>query len=303
MAVLSARPGVALKNIVVAIDFTPQSELALQHAAAIARHFGAKLHLVHAIHPSPHVPAHEATAALARQAEAEAEAKLEREAENCEEVECSRWVLIGDPISAVERILSFDEIDLVVIGTHGAKGLRRLSAGSAAEHFFRHVHCPVLTVGPSVSGWNPVWAPKQILLATDLQSDESVATCCAVLLAREHDAHLALLHVAPPAPPPFPEDQEVTARPYFQSRLRQLLSYDSHVDYPAELMVEFGHDPAAEVIRVAGQKKADLIVLSVHREEPWGVHFVRQAYRIVAEAPCPVLITQRGGAQAGRRQP
>jgi len=58
-------------------------------------------------------------------------------------------------------------------------------------------------------------------------------------------------------------------------------------------VVEFGEDAVAGIVSVASGQACDLIVLSVHRKEPWGLHFVHKAYRIVAEAPCPVLITQR----------
>ena len=202
-------------------------------------------------------------------------------------------MLKGSTLEVVERILSFDDVDLVVIGSHRAKGFRNLASGSAAEHFFRHIRCPILAVGPSAGPCKPLWEPKRVLLTTDLQSEETAATRCAVFLAREHDASLALLHVAPPAPPPFPDDEQVTARPYFESRLRELLSYKAGLSYPAEFWVEFSEDAVAEILRVARERIMDLIVLSVHREEPWGFHFVHDAYRIVAEAPCPVLITQR----------
>ncbi len=290
MAVLSARPKVAVKNIVVATDFSPAAEVTLQYAAAIARHYDSKIYLVHGIELPGHETPH-ATTLWGHEAEAEAEQKLQQEAAKCGGIECLPRVLKGTPLEVVERILSLDDLDLVVIGFHGAKGFRKLGVGSAAEYFFRHVRCPLLAVGPSVKGWTPLWEPKQVLLTTDLQSNEAVATRCAVLLAREHNAHLALLHVAPPSRAPYPEEQHLIDRPYFQSQLKELLSYK--LDYPAEFLVEFGDDAVAEILRVARERASDLIVLSVHREEPWGLHLVHGAYRIVAEAPCPVLITQR----------
>lgn len=289
MAVLAASPKLALRKILVLTDFSPTSALAVQHAIAIARHYGSKLHLVHAV-----------AAVGSRQSQPDKEIrataateKLRLEVEACPEIECSQSVLTGTALEVVERILSFDEVDLVVVGTHGAKGLKRVATGSAAEHFFRRVHCPVLAIGPSMSISRAIWEPSRILLTTDLQSDESAAARCAALLAREHDAQLALLHVALPIAMPFPDDVSTTARPYFQSRLRGLFSYKHHLNRPVEFWVEFGEDPVAEIVRVARERAIDLVVLSVHREEPWGFHFVHEAYRIVAEAPCPVLITQR----------
>jgi len=293
MAVLSAIPRVAVKNIIVTTDFSAASDLALDYAISIARYYGSKMFLVHALESATHAPASHPGTLWGHETETEAREKLSHDAERCGDIECSQQLLKGTAKQVVDRMLSLDEIDLVVIGVRGGKGFRKVAFGSAAEHFFRNIHCPVLAVGPSVGHCRPVWGPRHVLLTTDLQSDESMAARCAVFLAREHNARLAFLHVAPPAPPPYPDDQNVISQPYFQSRLRQLLSYKPGLDYSAEFWVKFGEDAVAEIVCTARERATDLIVLSVHRQEPWGFHFVHEAYRIVAEAPCPVLITQR----------
>jgi nucleotide-binding universal stress UspA family protein len=290
MAVLAARPKVAVKNVVLITDFSPESQLAREYATALAQRYDSKVHLVHAL---PQVGTANAATAPSPEFEAAAEASLKAEAAKCGDIQNSCWVLKGTPLEVVDRILSFDKADLVIVGTHEARGFRKAAAGAAAEHFFRHVHCPGLAAGPSGPPFLSAWEPKRVLLATDLQSSESAAARCAVFLAREHEARLTLLYVAAPAAMPFPEDQEIIARPYFQSRLRELLAYKPQLEYPAECRVEFGEDAVAEIVRVATEQLTDLIVLSVHRHDPWGFHVVHKAYRIVAEAPCPVLITQR----------
>ncbi len=289
MAVLIARPRIALKTIVVRTDFSAASEVALQYAIALARHYGAKIELVHGAEPKTHKP-DEPEAALRA---ASPEQMLRRQVKECGDLECSSWFFTGTPLEVVERLLSFEKVDLVVLGTQGASGMKKLSAGAANEHLFRHIHCPVLAVGPAVAVPEPGWYPKRIVLTTDLQSDESTAAKCAALLAREHESSLALLYVAQPAPKPFPLDQEVSAKPYFQTRLRELMSYKPELDYPADYWVEFAEDPVKSILQVVREKAIDLLVMSVHREEPWGFHFVHHAYRIVSESPCPVLITQR----------
>lgn len=283
MTVLTARPKAAVQNIVFITDFSPFSARALSYAAAIARHFDSKIHLVHALQQETSDANLQTTAT----------ARLHEEAEQCAGIDCSEWLLKGSPEEVVERIVSFDKSDLVIVATHEARGYRKAAAGAAAEHFFRHVQCPVLAVGPKVAACGPNWHPRHVLLATDLQTKESAAARCAVFLAREHGARLSLLHVATPGAAPYPEDQQIIARPYFQSRLREILAYRPQLEFPAEFRVEFHHDPVAEILRVAAEQRTDLIVLSVHRAEPWGFHFVHEAYRIVAEATCPVLITQR----------
>jgi nucleotide-binding universal stress UspA family protein len=55
----------------------------------------------------------------------------------------------GDPATEIERIARERHCDLIVLGTHGRTGWKRLVMGSIAEHIIRHASCPVLTVkGP-----------------------------------------------------------------------------------------------------------------------------------------------------------
>jgi nucleotide-binding universal stress UspA family protein len=195
MAVLIARPRIALKTIIVKTDFSPPSEVALQYAVALARYHGAKIELVYGTNRKKHEP-DESKAAPGGLAPEE---MLRRQIKQCGDLECSSWFFTGTPLQVVDRLLSFEKVDLVVLGMQSVTGVKKVSAGAASEHLFRQIHCPVLAVGPAVTAPQPGWYPSRILLTTDLQSDESTAAKCAALLAREHESHLALLYVAQPA--------------------------------------------------------------------------------------------------------
>ena len=286
---VSAIPTLVLRNIVVATDFTPTSELALEYAIAIAKHYSSKIMLVHAMTALDDA---EARRVEGSDALAAAEAQLTAEGARCEGVEHDTRLVKGTPLQVVEQILALENTDLLVVGTHGRHGLRRFIAGSMAEQIFRHVRCPVLVIGPWVRVFAD-WRPKRILLATDLQSDESKTLDYAIALAAEHNAELALFHVTPPAAAPFPEDTEVFLRPYFESRLRRLLPYSLELKQRVEFLVEFGSDPVAETIELLKAEKISLLVLSVHPGEPWTTHLHHDAHRMVTGAPCPVLIVQR----------
>jgi len=286
---VSAIPTLLIRNIVVATDFTPTSELALDHAAAIARHYSSKITLVHAMTALDEA---EARRLEASDALVVAEAQLRAEAERCECIECDTRMVKGTALQVVEQILALEDTDLLVVGTHGKKGLRRFLVGSMAEQIFRHVRCPVLVIGPWVRVFAD-WRLKRILLASDLQSDESKTLDYAIALAAEHNAELTLLHVTPPAAAPFPEDTEVFLRPYFENRLRRLLPYGLEWEQPVDFMVEFGGDAVTETIDLLKEREINLLVLSVHPGEPWTTHLHHDAYRMVAESPCPVLVVQR----------
>jgi len=292
MVSLSIRPQVSLKNIVVATDFSPGSEFALDHAISIARHYVSKIVLVHAMEaPSSHQQG--AGTHSRRESLADAEQKLFAEAQKCDGIECEQRLLVGTAVEVVDQILALEHIDLIVVGTHGTTGFRKFLIGSAADRIFHHVRCPVLVIGPSVQKERTAWAPKRILLATDLQSDEAGAMEYATAIAAEHDARLTLLHITNPCMPPYPQDSELEITPYFRSRLWELISYRTHGDTLVDVLVEFHHDPVAGIMAVARRKTIDLLILSVHPKQPWTSHFSHNAHRIVAEAPCPALIVQR----------
>ena len=286
MLAQSTKPKISLKRIVVATDFTSASKAALDRAISIATHYCSKLILVHALEPAARVQPHET------QQLADAEWKLVKEAERCADLECERHLLTGTTAEVVEQFLAIDDTDLIVLGIHGRKEFRKLLL-SGAEHIFRHVRCPVLVLGPSVSERGGTWEPKRIMLATDLQSDESRSLAYARALAEEHDARLVLLHVTSPVGAPYPEDSELVLRPYYSSRLVGLVSGRHHGGHQAEVLVEFHHDPVKAIVTVANREAIDLLVLSVHPSAPWTLHFGHSAPRIVAATPCPALIVQR----------
>ena len=61
-------------------------------------------------------------------------------------VPVERRLLAGDPADAIIRLAESEHIDLIVMGTHGRRGLSRLLMGSVAESVVRVAPCPVLTV-------------------------------------------------------------------------------------------------------------------------------------------------------------
>jgi len=294
MVSLATASQVSLKNIVVATDFSSASESALDHAISIARHYTSRIVLVHAMETSqpPQAGPDEETHG-SRELLDQAEQKLLTEAQKCAGIDCERRLLVGTAVEVVDQILALDHIDLIVVGTHGTKGFRKLLIGSAADRIFHHVRCPVLVVGPSARKDKADWRLKRILLATDLQSDEARAVEYATHLAAQHHARMALLHVTTPPRPPYPQDSELEITPYFQSRLRGLISYHVWGDYPADVLVEFHEDPVAGILAVASRHDIDLLILSVHPKEPWTSHLSHNAHRIVAQLPCPALIVQR----------
>ncbi len=222
MSALDTTSQISLKNIIVATDFSPTSKLALCYAAAIARHYQSKIFLVHAIEPKTYAFSQPETVdRTLDQLTQNAEQQMHDEAEAFPDLELQQCIQQGTAVEAVQRMAILNNIDLVVVGTHGTEGFGKLVLGSTAEQIFRQVRCPVLTVGPDVRGQDSIPELSHILLPADLLSDESRAMEYATSLTMQYKAHLTLLHVVIGTKPPLTEDTEVVIEPY-RRRLEQL---------------------------------------------------------------------------------
>jgi len=135
---------IALKKVLVATDFEPASDAALVYGRALARSFGAALHLLHVaenqfLRPSPSDPSvikASSLRALDDRLTAEDRALNARTA-----------VAVSDETADAIVHYAIDErIDLIVMGTHGRSALSQVLVGSVAERVVRTAPCPVLTV-------------------------------------------------------------------------------------------------------------------------------------------------------------
>jgi nucleotide-binding universal stress UspA family protein len=138
-------------KILCPVDFDPNSADALAHAAALAMNSGATLYLMHVVQINPLTAQGAAEGFAAKdlyEAQVEhARTRLEQYAQNIPAALTRELVVeIGEPgnliIAAQQRLGA----DLVVMGTHGRRGLRHLVLGSIAERIVRESSVPVLTV-------------------------------------------------------------------------------------------------------------------------------------------------------------
>jgi nucleotide-binding universal stress UspA family protein len=133
-----------IRNILAPTDFSVHSDAALHFAAALARDYRARLVLLHVI-PVPIAPPIDgAIAAPAVSTQDELRDRLE--AVELPGVDVDRRLIHGNPVSAIIDAAGDLPSDLIVMGTHGRGGIRRLLMGSVAEGVLRKAPCPVLIV-------------------------------------------------------------------------------------------------------------------------------------------------------------
>jgi len=290
---------ISIKNIVFPTDLSLESYAALAFAADMAKSYGAKLWGMHIL-PPPSRPLRSFVEAPTIEQDPREVTREVGEVlrERLQGTEIPYEVLVerGEPWKVLSEFIGHNQIDLVVMGTHGRSGIGKALLGSFAESVFRQCECPVLTVGPkTLRLMDQLVSMKRILLATDFTPASQAAVAYAISLAQEHQSHLVLLHVLEP-----PKAGDLTAEEEFKDAterlLRDMVPPDEKMWCDPKPILRCGV-PSDCILEIAENEQAELIVLGVRKPERhlgMKTHLGRAtAYRVVCEAPCPVL-TVRG---------
>jgi nucleotide-binding universal stress UspA family protein len=151
---------ISINKILLATDFSSCSARALSSAARFARVFGAHLHLLHVLPANelPFVPPGLQTVnGVALDSPNDPERRFDAleglhligSSSGCADLALEFHVEEGDVCHSVLREIEREDIDLLVLGTHGRTGSQKLVLGSVAQTIFEQAHCLVLTVGPA----------------------------------------------------------------------------------------------------------------------------------------------------------
>jgi nucleotide-binding universal stress UspA family protein len=290
-APLSTR--IAISKILLATDFSEVSRAALGYACNLARWYGSKIFVTHVVPPEPYltVPLEPIPVDLDLFWNREKQNMAEFVASKAlEEIPHEDILQRGELWEVISNVIDKEQIDLIVAGTHGRKGLRKVVLGSVAEKIYRQATCPVLTVRPETTACSKrSWELKRILFATDFSQTSLHALPYALSLAEENQATLIFLNVAPLVPYQYKQAiVEATCK-----RLERLMAPEPWCTPDFVVCFDF---PAQGILQVARDRETDLIVLGVNRRAavglsahlPWST-----ASEVVSAAPCPVL-TVRG---------
>jgi len=134
-----------VKKILFPTDFSHTGDAAFAMATSLARDSGAKLVIVHVEEPPVAYGGGELYYGVPEPQTADLKAMLEKIIPADPNIEYEHRMITGDPAGAIPRLAEEEQIDLIVMGTHGRSGLSRLLMGSVAEAIVRRAPCPVLT--------------------------------------------------------------------------------------------------------------------------------------------------------------
>lgn len=279
----------SLKNILFPTDFSPASATALPYAQALAQIYGSTIVFVHSIAPEPHRQV--VTDRLPAQDDwvwQDARQKMETFTHKISPG-IGPWKTLldqGDLAVVIPAIVHEQEVDLVVLGTHGRRGVNKLLLDSSAEKIYRSASCPVLTVGPKVRE-SAEWKLRRVLCPLDVAEDPEPVLHYALSVAEENQSEFIVLEAAPLVPPQHRSSVEMQAR----LRLESLIPEQAKDWCKLQSVVRWEH-PAEAILHEAKEREVDMIIMSVHksRVSSWSAHMPWPvASEVVSRASCPVL--------------
>lgn len=287
-----------LKTILCPIDCSEFSAAAYQYALSLAEYYKARLICLHVVelrkYPFADYAAYEADYAKFSQAINEGGEKRLQEFVNKRASNHVRPDLTVQQGNASDCILSFaqaENIEVIVMGTHGRRGFERLVLGSTTDRVLRTAASPVLVVSnPSQNAMTTSPGGRhrlsRILYCTDFSKNSEIARGYAISLAAEYAAELTILHVAEDAPDLARAEAIISARTV---QLDKLIAEDERKKINVGAAVRFGK-PYEQIVRHARETQASLIIMTARGGDALDrAVFGSTTYRVIQLGPCPVL--------------
>jgi nucleotide-binding universal stress UspA family protein len=277
---------VSFEHILVPTDFSDVSQRALEYAKTIAKQGNSELLLVHVDPPVNPITPPEAAWIDGSEIQAMHQEQLEQtgDALVSEGYRAHAISLVGPLYDQLLSAIKEYKVDLIVLGTHGRKGLDRLLLGSDAEALLRHARCPVLSVGPAVPDLeNKPWFIREVICATTFDQRSAEVAAFAHKLAAQYAAELFLFHVKSPGKR---EDPDWVS---FEQAFHQYAP-EAAENY-SWLRTRLAHGaPGSSIVEVAKLRGSDLIVMGARPASSITTHLPPgTAAKVLMEAPCPVM--------------
>jgi nucleotide-binding universal stress UspA family protein len=287
---------IPLKKILLPVDFSERSPGAAHFARHLAGHFGSQVVMLHVMNRAEYaIGAPELAGVLlgdwndTRKAEAQ-KALDSFLTEEFEGVAVSRVLLEGDPAVEIVEYAHDEQVDLVILPTHGYGPFRRFILGSVTAKVLHDVDCPVWT-GVHLA---EVPAPtairfRNVLCAVDLGPQSEKTLGWAKAFAGEFGAALHLVHALPMLGAGQSEYFDPDWRIMLANQAKeQIEELQRKAGTNAQVTLDSG-DVAKVVHAAAVATSADLLVIG--RSSSAGImgRLRANAYAIIRESPCPVV--------------
>jgi nucleotide-binding universal stress UspA family protein len=293
-----------LRTILCPVDFSDQSQEALRWAIALAAQHQSRLTVLTAVDP---LLAHAAKARLNVDLPSTETEPALRELVNAAMPAGASWapetaidVRVGEASEVILEAADRERAELIVLGTQGLGGIRKLILGSTTERVLRATRTPLLAV-PAGGGHvvvldpgGPRWNMETILIATDFSKAAADAVQWAADLAKELSVRLVFAHVVTQAELAPPSDSDGAQGDDEQAAEARKRLEELAARIPGSLerdtVVTVGQ-PADSIASIAKERHAGLIVVGLTGQggllapKPGSI-----AYRVMSLAHVPVLV-------------
>ena len=302
---------IRIAHVLCPVDFSDISQHALDHAAAIARWYEARLTLLYVF---PNFPVVDIPSLVLGEPDRERLMAGLRGMAAAVPQQVSVDFRIEEAAYVHEAIVAQvgeTHADLLVLGTHGKSGFQRLFLGSVTEKVIRKAPCPTLVVpprAPDVDAGSPIQF-RRILCPVDFSESALEAMVFALNMAQEADATLTLLHVVEFSPVlsetplmPAPDLSRVreAADADARHRLHALIPESTDTYCTVETAVVEGR-AYREILRHATELHSDLIVMGVHgRGALDQLVFGSTTHHVLRASACPVLVVRSAHTRSAR---
>jgi len=289
---------IQVRNIVVPIDFSEYSDFALQFGRTLAKSTNARLHIINVVEPFVRQTGQrvEEDVTIAEQALQYRARQLEEEG-----IANQSYVLVGRADEQIGVYLQKHDIDIVIMGTHGAKGVEKVLFGSVTETMLKSASCAVLAVNIS-SSRSAASSLRSLLVPTDFSTYSDYATEYAQVLANALKANVHLLYVNEPASvlsggyevgfvaaEVSDIEEEARTRAEAQQRLQNTAERFSAANLVTHLALVGGRADE-EIVKYADANAIDAIIMGTHGRRGLSKLLLGSVTeRVYKTSACPVM--------------
>lgn len=284
------------QKILCAIDFSDFTDTILSYSIGLCKGYQASLLLAHVVNDLRTLLAHnQSNIDIQALQKTNIEIAKEQLEDLVKGLDISYDLIIrkGDPADEISRLALEQKVDLIVTGTHGKSGFRRLLIGSVTEKLMKTIHCPLLVLSEADQPADPEIRLEKILVGCDFSPDSSISLNYGLDLALKFQSKLYLAHVIKPGDYEEKCQDVDNLRDLIKKQLLDLIPYAYANPSPPETALLEG-DPYKELINFAQGNHIDMIVLGIRGHTLWEKLMIGSTTdRVIRHYPCPVLAVRQ----------
>ena len=252
-----------MKNILIPVDFSPLSLKALDFALKLAQEASSKVFILNTF-VTPYDFASRLDLVL-NSYKKDSEKRLKDLMESLKTkkdsvgLELVSYVEVGEIVSVVEKFVKEHSINLVVMGTQGASGIKKTLIGSNTAELLKHCACPVLAI-PDKAKFTKI---NSFIYATDYQENDLLVIRQIIEWRKYFNAKLHTLHIA--------KTKNFETEVRFAGYKDYLKKKEEFTDIKHHLVIN--NDPEQGITEFTKNRKNSILVVVPHKKSIWESFF------------------------------